>query len=73
MDGLDKEGNEVLSEESEDYDDEKDYGEEEGDFIDEDELDSETRKKLNDQLGGDDDDDEEYDEEYDDEEEDGQG
>ena len=44
MDGYDKEGNEVLSEDEEEYGDEDEDGE--GDFIEEDDLDEETRKRL---------------------------
>ena len=45
LDGYDREGAEVLSEEDEDeYGDEGEEGEEEGDFIDEDNLDPEIRK-----------------------------
>lgn len=43
LDAQDKEGNEVLSDEDEDYDEEEDGDEE---FIDLDDLDPETRKKL---------------------------
>lgn len=74
LDGQDKEGNEVISEDEDgDYDDEE-YGDEEDLGIDPDDLDEETRKKLEEQgfkfeEGDDDEDyDEEYDEEYDDEE-----
>ena len=44
LDAQDKEGNEVLSDEDEDYDEEDGEGDEE--FIDLDDLDPETRKKL---------------------------
>jgi hypothetical protein len=47
LDGFDKEGNEVISEDEEEYDDEDASGDE-GDFIDEEELDEETRKRLQD-------------------------
>jgi hypothetical protein len=46
LDGLDKEGNEVISENEDDdeYDDEEYDDEEEGDFVDPDTLDPEVRK-----------------------------
>ena len=46
LDGYDKDGNEVISEDEEEYGDEDEDGEGDGDFIDEDELDEETRKRL---------------------------
>ena len=62
MDGLDKEGNEVLSEDEEEYDDEGDDGED-----GEEEIDEETFKKLREEalargedLGDADYDDEDY-------------
>lgn len=45
LDGFDKEGQEVISDEEE-YGDEEDYGDENGEFIDEDEIDEETLQKL---------------------------
>lgn len=44
LDGYTKEGEEVISEEEDDVDEE--YGDEDGEFIEEDDLDEETRKKI---------------------------
>jgi len=50
VDGFDREGAEVLSEEDEDEEYGEDYGEEgeegEGEFVEEDNLDAEIRKKY---------------------------
>lgn len=80
LDGLDKEGNEVLSEEDEDEEYDEEYGEEGEDYSN---LDPEIRKKLQEQYPNglpeeeeefddyDDEEGEEYDEEEGDEEENG--
>ena len=70
LDGLDKEDNEVLSEEDEEDEyGEEEYGDEEGegDFIEKDKLDPEVRKQLREQYPNGAPDGEEEEEEYDEE------